>query len=120
MVREDFSIEVNMVKNKSTVSKHAQALEERGFTKINKEESLAIRRMTPINRKQRLALERMRYRPWYTATETFTLATDETGQTWQGPPLTDLSGLGFEDRSAEVLRESANLAAAMGKPKTFH
>lgn len=104
---------------KTPTSRYSKKLSEMGFRPISKEVSLAVREVLPrkLSRNERRLLNKKRYAPWFTKTEMFTLATDETGQTWQGPADTDLSPLGFEDKSAETL---AHIKDARSKDRRYN
>lgn len=90
--------------SKYTKSRYAKKLRQLGFRPIDKKLSLEVRAVVPkkLSRNERRQLEKKRYRPWFTNADIVTFATDETGQTWQGPPNTDLSHMGFDDRSSAL------------------
>lgn len=90
------------------MARFEKKLRELGFIPIDKRASIAVRAAggTRIERKQ---LKHKRYRPWFTTTNVITLATDETGQSWQGPANTNLSFLGYENKSKEIQEELQTL-----------
>jgi hypothetical protein len=100
-VPEDWRI-LEMPNNRESV--HAPKLRELGFTPVNKELTLMIRAQLPrkMSRNERRLLKKRRYRPWFSATDFMTNATDETGQTWNIMLRVDLTSLGFEDKSSMV------------------
>jgi hypothetical protein len=83
---------------------HEKSLEDLGFVQVDKHASLTVRAIN-TQRNQRRLLRKQKYRPWFTASSVITIATDELGQTWIGPPNTDLAHLGYEDKSAEALSD---------------
>lgn len=104
---------------KTTESRHAEKLRELEFEMMDKEASLVFRELMYENltRNQRRLLRKAKYRPWFSHTEITTHATDETGQTWIGPPGIDLTTLGFENRTEEL---KATRELVFGPPVTRH
>lgn len=93
-----------MERKKTGEARQTQKLLEMGFTQIDKEISLQVRASLPhkMSRNQRRQLKRQKYRPWFTTSSAITFATDETGQSWKGPPNTDLSFLGYDNRTSDA------------------
>src|SRR5262245_36022486 len=96
---------------KQAESRHAPKLRELGFEPVDKKLTLAIRSELPrkLSRKERRQLRKMRYRPLFTMTDIMTNATDDTGLSWIGPANTDLSSLGFDNKTEEYKKNVAAL-----------
>lgn len=105
-----------MASTSTTEAKDASTLRELGFTAIEKELSIAVRG-AGLSRNQRRQLKKQRYRPWFTMSGVGTAATDETGQSWLGPPNTDLSSLGYENKTDEF---EADLRTLRNKNERFN
>jgi hypothetical protein len=104
---------------KQAESQHAPKLRELGFKAVDKELTLAVRSELPrkLSRNERRQLRKMRYRPWFTMTNMMTTATDDTGLSWIGPANTDLSSLGFDNKTEQYKK---NMAALRHSDPRYH
>ncbi len=79
-------------------SKHAPELRKRGFTR-----GPGPGVITGLSRNERRVLnKKKKTEPFFTMSDAVTLATDEAGQQWVGPPNTNLSDLGFGDNTSAL------------------
>lgn len=108
-----------MISKEPGEARQAQKLRDMGFTPIDKELSLQVRGSLPrkLSRNERRRLRKQKYRPWFTMTSEVTFATDETGQSWHGPPNTDLSPLGYDNRTEDA---EAGLSAIRNTDRSYH